>query len=742
MQLKTLFIRSYIFVIVLMLVILAISLYITKTNKSTIQVYENRYKAILVAINLKKDLEEMTTYCRYYIATGDDDWDERYNSILQVHKDSVAPTDRSFYALNEYLTQLGFSADERRSILETETRTSKLIDTEQEAMKALRGLYRDEKGAFTLKGQPTDSLAKDLISGISYRDEKSAIRLGIDACIDSVMIKTHRSLEATRSVNRRLLNALILLLISISVIMLLTYFTIRRRIMKQFDLIQKVKQAIEQSERKFRFFFEKSPDFIILANHEGRILECNPAFLTFLHVESVEAINSQNLFDFFDFGDEANTILETLQTQPFILDKEINISSLDKRVTVNTLTTFGQIESDEEAPWVIAWIKNVTDKVNRERALKKMQTAVEQSPTAIIITDVKGTITYANKRFSAITGYTLEELLGNNPRLLKSGLHDNDFYENLWDTVLSKKVWQGELYNKRKDGSYFWEEATIAPVLDNKSDIVNLVAIKQDVTSRIEAEAALLESQRQLQELNETKNKLFSIIGHDLRGPIGTLKMLLDVLITDFDQNKPEDIKKMLESVYTSTSVTFDLLENLLMWAKSQQEAVTMTKTSIDLRQAVSENIGLLSELAINKGQTLHNHVPENCLAFADKNMVMTILRNLIMNAIKFSGPTTNIHVNGAIRDTDVVISVKDEGMGIQPEDIEKIFQPAYSSTGTAGEKGTGLGLLLCKDFVERQGGRLWVESEPGKGSTFSFTLPVFDPVNNPSHKEAGASTV
>ena len=159
MQLKTLFIRSYIFVIVLMLVILAISLYITKTNKSTIQVYENRYKAILVAINLKKDLEEMTTYCRYYIATGDDDGDERYNSILQVHKDSVAPTDRSFYALNEYLTQLGFSSDERRSILETETRTSKLIDTEQEAMKALRGLYRDEKGAFTLKGQPTDSLA-------------------------------------------------------------------------------------------------------------------------------------------------------------------------------------------------------------------------------------------------------------------------------------------------------------------------------------------------------------------------------------------------------------------------------------------------------------------------------------------------------------------------------------------------------------------------------------------------------
>lgn len=705
------------------------------------QVYENRYKAILVATNLKKDLEDMTTYCRYYIATGDDDWDERYNGILQNHNDSVALTDRSFSALNDYLTNLGFSADERRSILETETRTSKLIDTEQEAMKALRGLYRDDKGAFTLKGKPTDTLAKELISGISYRDEKSAIRLGIDACINSVMIKTYNHLEATRSVNRRLLNVIILLLISISVIMLLTYFIIRRRIMKQFDLIQKVKQAIEQSERKFRFFFEKSPDFILLANHEGRILECNPAFLKFLRVDSVEAINTHNLFDFFDFGDEANTILETLQTQPFILDKEINLCPLDKRVTINTLTTFGQIESDEEAPWVIAWIKNVTDKVNRERSLRKMQTAVEQSPAAIIITDVNGTISYANKRFSTITGYTLEELLGNNPRLLKSGIHGNDFYKGLWDTVLSKKVWHGELYNKRKDGSYFWEEATIAPILDNKSEIIDLVAIKQDVTSRKEAEAALLESQRQLQELNETKNKLFSIIGHDLRGPIGTLKMLLDVLITDFDQNKPEDIKNMLESVYTSTSVTYDLLENLLMWAKSQQDTVTMVQAGIDIRQAISDSILLLNELAINKGQTLHNQVTEGYLAYADQNMTMTIIRNLIMNAIKFSEPTKHIHIKARMEGAFVEVMVCDEGKGIKPEDIDKLFQPAYSSTGTAGEKGTGLGLLLCKDFVERQGGHLWVESEPGKGSTFSFTLPVFDPVNNPSHKEAGASS-
>jgi PAS domain S-box-containing protein len=370
-----------------------------------------------------------------------------------------------------------------------------------------------------------------------------------------------------------------------------------------------------------------------------------------------------------------------------------------------------------------------------------MQTAVEQSPAAIIITDVNGTISYANKRFSTITGYTLEELLGNNPRLLKSGIHGNDFYKGLWDTVLSKKVWHGELYNKRKDGSYFWEEATIAPILDNKSEIIDLVAIKQDVTSRKEAEAALLESQRQLQELNETKNKLFSIIGHDLRGPIGTLKMLLDVLITDFDQNKPEDIKNMLESVYTSTSVTYDLLENLLMWAKSQQDTVTMVQAGIDIRQAISDSILLLNELAINKGQTLHNQVTEGYLAYADQNMTMTIIRNLIMNAIKFSEPTKHIHIKARMEGAFVEVMVCDEGKGIKPEDIDKLFQPAYSSTGTAGEKGTGLGLLLCKDFVERQGGRLWVESEPGKGSTFSFTLPVFDPVNNPSHKEAGASS-
>lgn len=151
-----------------------------------------------------------------------------------------------------------------------------------------------------------------------------------------------------------------------------------------------------------------------------------------------------------------------------------------------------------------------------------------------------------------------------------------------------------------------------------------------------------------------------------------------------------------------------------------------MVQTAIVIRQVVSENIALLSELAINKGQTLHNHVTEDYLAFADQNMTNTVIRNLIMNAIKFSEPTKHIHIKARVEDAFVVVMVCDEGRGIPPEDIERLFLPSYTSTGTAGEKGTGLGLLLCKDLVERQGGRLWVESEPGKGSTFSFSLPLF----------------
>lgn len=602
------FYLSFSIALVIQLLLFGVFVSMYQNNQTLINRIENRNQSILMAEDLRRSSEYLTAYCRYFVETGDEQWETNYKEVILIRDGKKKRPDGWQFSLQDSMLNLGFTDVELEKLRLAMHNSDKLAETEWKAINAVKGLYPDEKGAYTRRGAPDKRLAIELVFGPSYHKTKLSILKPIDEVIDRVIDRTHVNVQSHSSKNTRLLNITFILLLSMSILYLLTYLHMKKSINKQIEAIQKAKQTVEKSEERLKIY----------------------------------------------------------------------------------------------------------------------HTAVEQSPAAIVITDLKGNIEYSNQQFSTITGYHPDELVGKNPRVLKSGIHPKAFYTDLWNTVLSGNVWKGEFYNKRKEGTFFWEEATIAPILSADQKIINIVAIKQDVTARKTAEAALVESQQQLKELNETKNKLFSIIGHDLRGPIGTLKMVLNVLINDIEQRSLEDTRKLLESVYASTSVTFDLLENLLMWARSQQDAVSMVQTAIVIRQVVSENIALLSELAINKGQTLHNHITEDYLAFADQNMTNTVIRNLIMNAIKFSEPTKHIHIKAKVDDAFVVVMVCDEGRGIPPEDIERLFLPTYTSTGTAGEKGTGLGLLLCKDLVERQGGRLWVESEPGKGSTFSFSLPLF----------------
>jgi PAS domain S-box-containing protein len=602
------FYLSFSIALVIQLLLFGVFVSMYQNNQTLINRIENRNQSILMAEDLRRSSEYLTAYCRYFVETGDEQWETNYKEVILIRDGKKKRPDGWQFSLQDSMLNLGFTDVELEKLRLAMHNSDKLAETEWKAINAVKGLFPDEKGAYTRRGTPDKKLAYELVYGPTYQKAKLSILKPIDEVIDRVIDRTHVNVTSHSSKNEWLLNITFILLLSMSIIYLLTYLHMKKSINKQIEAMQKAKQTVEKSEERLKIY----------------------------------------------------------------------------------------------------------------------HTAVEQSPAAIVITDLKGNIEYSNQQFSTITGYHPDELVGKNPRVLKSGIHPKAFYTDLWNTVLSGNAWKGELYNKRKDDTYFWEEATIAPILSADQEILKIVAIKQDVTARKTAEAALVESQQQLKELNETKNKLFSIIGHDLRGPIGTLKMVLNVLINDIEQRSLEDTRKLLESVYASTSVTFDLLENLLMWARSQQDAVSMVQTAIVIRQVVSENIALLSELAINKGQTLHNHVTEDYLAFADQNMTNTVIRNLIMNAIKFSEPTKHIHIKARVEDAFVVVMVCDEGRGIPPEDIERLFLPSYTSTGTAGEKGTGLGLLLCKDLVERQGGRLWVESEPGKGSTFSFSLPLF----------------
>lgn len=235
------------------------------------------------------------------------------------------------------------------------------------------------------------------------------------------------------------------------------------------------------------------------------------------------------------------------------------------------------------------------------------------------------------------------------------------------------------------------------------------------------------EDKLELEALNLTKDKFFSIIAHDLRGPIGTFKTLVEFLLTNFDLTNTKRLIELIKSLHNNASSTFELLENLLLWSKAQISEIIYNPQTIDLHEITETCIAITEEMAKRKGISIYNNVPKEFRLTADFDMTSTVIRNLLSNAIKFTLGSKSIYLSSTKDESICTYSVRDEGIGIKKENLEKIFAPNkhFTTSGTSGEKGSGLGLMLCKDFIEKQGGNIWVDSKAGKGSDFKFTLPV-----------------
>jgi len=232
---------------------------------------------------------------------------------------------------------------------------------------------------------------------------------------------------------------------------------------------------------------------------------------------------------------------------------------------------------------------------------------------------------------------------------------------------------------------------------------------------------------RELSQANALKDKMFSVISHDLRSPVSSIKLALDFISKGLVKPTDELFNETIEGLVKTTDEAYILLENLLGWAKSQSNILTVYPESLDLKSLASSIAGLLKLTSENKKISIENNIPERITVFADMQMIQSVLRNLLSNALKFTPENGSIEMNALEMNTEVIISIKDSGVGISESSLKRIFdqdQPV-KTLGTNKESGSGLGLILCKDFVEKNGGRIWVESEKGKGSTFSFTVPV-----------------
>lgn len=228
-----------------------------------------------------------------------------------------------------------------------------------------------------------------------------------------------------------------------------------------------------------------------------------------------------------------------------------------------------------------------------------------------------------------------------------------------------------------------------------------------------------------LDELNSTKDKFFSIIAHDLRNPIAAFKQVTDVFHQDFNSFNEEERFELIKHMKMSSDSLYQLLENLLTWSRSQRGTIDYRPEDFDLKQLIDMIINLLSSQAARKNIELSNNLKKTFPIFADKNMMNTTIRNLVSNAIKYTSDGGHIDVSAEVSGNQVIISVEDNGIGMDEQTASKLFKidQSFTTEGTNNEQGTGLGLILCKEFVDKHGGDIWVESSPGKGSKFIINL-------------------
>lgn len=376
----------------------------------------------------------------------------------------------------------------------------------------------------------------------------------------------------------------------------------------------------------------------------------------------------------------------------------------------------------------VSHIENITKRKEIEEHLilseKKYRTIFENVQDVFYQTNHLGIITEISPSIKIYSGYSREEVIGKPV---------TDFYYYAQDRLRIMELLKSEgsvidfEVRLKTKGNKLKYSSVNARLITEAGKAVATEGSLRDVTTRKFQENALKALNTELQASNEQKNKLLSIIGHDLRNPISGSLQLLDLTLMDYESTSAIEIHAYLSKMKQELSNANELLEDLLTWAKAQFNAFTFTPVfAKSLVKLVENCIHKVLPMALNKGIGINLNIPEELGITADVGMLETILRNLVSNAIKFTNPGGSITISAIQLGNEVQFAVKDSGIGMSAENVKLLFNNHLNVTtyGTSGEKGTGLGLSLCRDFVLKHGGEIWIESQVNEGSSFYFSIP------------------
>ncbi len=368
---------------------------------------------------------------------------------------------------------------------------------------------------------------------------------------------------------------------------------------------------------------------------------------------------------------------------------------------------------------------DITEQKELEEKLHITNFALEASPTAVGLADMNGILFYANEAYVKLWRYNdVNEVIGNH---VSHFANSQEQVGQVLSTIQSGEVYYGEGESTRMDGTIFTNLISARIVKSDDGKPICLMALFIDITDRKQFEIKLTEQNLKLGELISTKDKLFSIIAHDLKNPFNSLLGLADILITDYYEMSDQERLRIINLLNSSSKNAFILLENLLDWASIQRGKIKITKESLNVKELVNESTKPYMMSAIKKQITIKNSIPNNLSILADKNTMRTVIGNIFSNATKYTYSGGIINFSAHKENKNIKIEIRDNGLGMNELKLNNLFKldKNQSTPGTENEKGTGLGLIVCKEFISNNDGVISVESEIGKGSLFRITIPA-----------------
>jgi PAS domain S-box-containing protein len=487
-------------------------------------------------------------------------------------------------------------------------------------------------------------------------------------------------------------------------------------------------EALKKSEKGYKNLFENHAAVKLLIDQQsGDIVDANYAAESF-YGYSRKQLRKMNIQQ-----------MVLLSKDELIKEVAIHQNSRNKQTEYRHLLADGSVRDVEvytskiefkDKEYFHSIVHDITEKKNAESLLQLLSRSTDQSPVSIVITDPQGIIQYVNPKFTEITGYSSEEVLGKSPGILKSGEHTKEFYDNLWRTILGGKEWRGEFHNRKKNGELYWESAVISSIVDKNGNITHFIEAKEDITEKKKIIADLKISKEKAEESDRLKSAFLANMSHEIRTPLNAILGFSDMLTDDSELS--QEVKEEYSSIINRNADNLlHIIDDILDISKLETGQVKIIKKTFDPIRTLNELFIQYQRKIAETGKeniTLKLKIPDFPVSVhTDKVRLNQILSNLLNNSRKFTHQGEIEFGVMDISEQRITFFVSDTGIGIEKSVQSTIFerfrQANDSTTRLYG--GAGLGLAIVKNLIELMEGEISLESELGKGTTFKFWLPL-----------------